>query len=403
MHYFIFPNKDSYITETSPTYVTEYADSVSKNYGYDEIVELKKNFENSYATGAYNVSRILIQFDYSGVEEEITKGNITNPKYYLRMYEIEGQKETQDSYVVGGYMLSQSWDEGTGKRFDDKLPISASGVTWESASYGHQWFNMWNSGSLVVTFGSYYSEFDSTDVTFGSATASVDFIDTGSRASMGGIWFRDEGFEASQSFTNQSPDIEMDITDIAKKHINEDITNNGLILKFSGSYEGDSTPQHLKFFSRHTHTIYSPKLEVRWDDSNYTSTSSLTHLTMSGVEDNYFYIKGLQKNYRESEKVKFRIGARKKYEQKTFQKSMLTSSFIVPKDSMEYSIIDVGTNTPIVPFGNYTSMSCDGNGMYFNQWFNTFEPGRYYKVLFKVIYDGNQEVVYDNNEEFKII
>ena len=48
-------------------------------------------------------------------------------------------------------------------------------------------------------------------------------------------------------------------------------------------------------------------------------------------------------------------------------------------------------------------MSCDGNGMYFNQWFNTFEPGRYYKVLFKVIYDGNQEVVYDNNEEFKII
>ena len=84
---------------------------------------------------------------------------------------------------------------------------------------------------------------------------------------------------------------------------------------------------------------------------------------------------------------------------------MLTSSFIAPKDKMNYSIVDVGTNTPIVPFSNYTSMSCDGGGMYFNQWFNTFEPGRYYKILFKVQYedDFKSQVVYDNNEEFKII
>ena len=48
-------------------------------------------------------------------------------------------------------------------------------------------------------------------------------------------------------------------------------------------------------------------------------------------------------------------------------------------------------------------MSCDSNSMYFDQWFNTFDPGRYYKILFKLKYDDGQEIIYDNNEEFKII
>ena len=85
---------------------------------------------------------------------------------------------------------------------------------------------------------------------------------------------------------------------------------------------------------------------------------------------------------------------------------MLTSSFYIPENKMEYSIVDVGTNTTIVPFGEYTKMSCDNVvGMYFDQWMNTFEPGRYYKILFKVQHEGNwnREVIYDNDIEFKII
>tara|TARA_Y100000593_G_scaffold94416_1_gene193390 strand:+ start:3264 stop:4457 length:1194 start_codon:yes stop_codon:yes gene_type:complete len=397
MHYFIFPKKDSYITETSPSSVKQYPDSVSKNYGSDEILELKKNFENSYSTAPYNISRLLIQFDYSDLNKEIDGGNITNPKYFLRLYEVEGQKELSEDYILGAYPLSQSWDEGTGKYFDN--PKVSNGVTWDSASTTA----VWDSKAIPagLTFEDYYSTFDSVNYNFNDATASNNFWDTGSRSTTGGVWYNTQGFVASQSFQNQSGDIEMDVTDIVKKHLNG-VDNNGFILKFSGSYEVNGNSQNLKFFSRNTHTIYAPKLEVRWDDSNF-STGTLNELTMSGDVENYFFVKGLKKSYSESEKVKFTVGARKKFEQKTFKTSALTSSFYASEGKMQYSIVDVGTNTPIVPFSNYTSMSCARYGMYFTQWLNTFEPGRYYKILFKVNYEDGQQIVYDNNEEFKIV
>ena len=97
------------------------------------------------------------------------------------------------------------------------------------------------------------------------------------------------------------------------------------------------------------------------------------------------------------------MGCRKKYVTKTFTESVLTSSFYVPKGSGSYSIVDVGTNTTIIPFSSHTSMSADTTSMYFDQWFDNFEPGRYYKILFKLKYTDGSEQIIDNNEEFKII
>jgi hypothetical protein len=126
-------------------------------------------------------------------------------------------------------------------------------------------------------------------------------------------------------------------------------------------------------------------------------------MCLSGEIKNHIFIKGLQQTYRESEKVRFRIGCRKEFVQKTFTESVLTSSFYIPEGNGYYSIVDVNTNTPKVPFSAYTSMSCDSNSMYFDQWFNTFDPGRYYKILFKLKYDDGQESIIDNDDEFKVI
>ena len=76
MHYFIFPSKDTYIT-------TEFQ---KKNFGSDEILELRIIFSGSYSTSAEAASRILIQFDYSDVSSSIVDGDITSPKFYLRLY-----------------------------------------------------------------------------------------------------------------------------------------------------------------------------------------------------------------------------------------------------------------------------------------------------------------------------
>ena len=109
---------------------------------------------------------------------------------------------------------------------------------------------------------------------------------------------------------------------------NRGLDNHGLLIRFSGSQETDSTTfGNLKFFSRDTKTIYAPKLEVRWDDhspATGSNTGSLLTLDATGNSDNYLYMKGLKESYKEGDRVKFRVGARKRYIQKTFDTSVQT-------------------------------------------------------------------------------
>tara|TARA_Y100001973_G_scaffold104431_1_gene174322 strand:+ start:79 stop:1206 length:1128 start_codon:yes stop_codon:yes gene_type:complete len=375
MYYFITASKDTYITENSPGYVVQYPNSKNKNYGGDEILELKKDFLNEFSTSSYCVSRIITEFNYDGLvsDFEVSGGLIPSEsvKYYLRYYEVEGQKELQKTYSLSSHLVHQTlnWDVGTGKHFDN--PKTTDGVTWTDYKSGSAW----------------------------SSTESG--MTSGSRTTGGGVWLTSVP-QPSQSFQNESGDINLDITDIVNRHL-EGTANRGILIKFSGSYEDDGTPLNLKFFSRNTHTIYQPKLEVRWNDCNYTLPTGYNYITMSGELENHIFIRGLQSKYRESERVRFRIGCRKKYTTRTFTESMLTSSFYIPKGSGSYSIVDSATNEDIVPFGAYTSMSADTTSMYFDQWMNGFEPGRYYKILFKLKYDDGQEVIIDNSDEFKVI
>ena len=161
----------------------------------------------------------------------------------------------------------------------------------------------------------------------------------------------------------------------------------------------------MKFFSSQTNTIYSPKLEVRWDDHSPctgSNTGSLQPMTMSGA-DNILYMKYLRESYKETEKVKFRVVPRNRYIQKTFTTSVhtITGSFI-PEGSGSYSIVDVATGETVIPFSAYTSMSCDSTSNYFIQWMNGFQPNRVYKIMYKLKYDDGIETIYDDGFEFNV-
>ena len=124
---------------------------------------------------------------------------------------------------------------------------------------------------------------------------------------------------------------------------------------------------------------------------------------MSGVTDNYIYMKNLKESYRGSEKVKFRIGARKRYINKSVSTSVqsITDSYIT-ENSGSYAIKDIATDEFIVPFSEYTFLSCDDSGPYFNQWLNGFYPDRNYKIQLKLKYDDGQEQIFDDNFKFNI-
>jgi hypothetical protein len=125
---------------------------------------------------------------------------------------------------------------------------------------------------------------------------------------------------------------------------------------------------------------------------------------MSGAVENYIYQKSFRDSYRESEKVKFRFGARKQYIQKSFSTSVQTiSGSYIPDGSGSYSIVDIATGETIVPFSPYTTMSCDSTSPYFIQWLDGFYPDRIYKALIKIRYTDGQEIIYDDNFEFKLV
>tara|TARA_B100001778_G_C18602158_1_gene637792 strand:- start:1247 stop:2404 length:1158 start_codon:yes stop_codon:yes gene_type:complete len=382
MHYFIFPSQDTWISSGSNKIDgTSYTD---QNFGKDQILEIKKEFHNlSYD----HSTRGLIQFNLTDLQSKITQSLIpsASAKYSLRLYEAEGNRELSQEYKLIVHPISGSWDEGVGKFGDN--PKVTNGCSWEYR------FNKPNSTPLE------WRDVNNTRVYGGTFySSSIAIADNPYSATSG-----------SQTFSYQSPDVNVDVTDIVNHWLDGRIPNNGLILKFSGSQETDNeTFGQLKFFSSDTHTIYSPRLEVKWDDHKGYSTDetgSMSVLDLTGGTDVLLYMKGLRDYYRETDKVKFRVSARKRYVKKTFSDSYavnsLTGSYI-SEGSGSYSIIDTATGETVVPFSAYTSMSIDTTSNYFTQYMNGFHPDRVYRILYKLKYDDGQEIIYDEDFDFKI-
>ena len=371
MHHFIFPNQDTWVSSGSSNVTGE--SFKDQNFGRDQILEVKKEFYNN----AFDYpTRALVQFsgdEFTELSKSLSDGTIPLPqtgstvgsKFYLRLFEAEGNAEMTEEYKLAIRPISQSWTEGIGKFGDN--PKVTNGCSWENRS----------------------NPIGGTAITWANAGVTVLTVS-----------------KSEQSFSNQSPDVNVEVTDMVNMWYEGQEENYGMLINFSGSQETDSeTFGHLKFFSRNTHTIFSPKLEVRWDDSSF-STGNLTELTMSGLTDNFLYMKGLRESYKVGERVKFRVGARKRYIQKTFSNSVqtVTNSFIT-NGSGSYAIKDVATDEFIVPFEDstgtsYTKLSCDSDSNYFIQYLDGFYPDRVYKILLKLKYDDGQEQIFDDDFEF---
>ena len=169
---------------------------------------MKKEFWNQsfdYQT------RALLYFnlddDNNSLSQSINDGKITNPEFYLRLYEAEGNQDIIDSkYILTAQPLSQSWHEGVGKLGDN--PVVKNGTSWENRSN--------YPGASAIT----WSNADGSP-SHGGAVHTVS--------------------SSIQSFTAESPDINMNITNMVQAWLSGSqaggFTNNGLLLRFSGSEE----------------------------------------------------------------------------------------------------------------------------------------------------------------------
>ena len=197
MHRSFFAVKDTFINSGSN--LIDGTPFTDKNVGQDEVLEIKKIF---FDRSFHAPTRTLIQFDTDEINNYISSSVLPHDyKVHLRLFETAGTSGLSETYELIAHPLSESWDEGIGKEADN--PKTTEGCSWEYRK---------NTEGIEIEWE-----------TKGGTIVSTDGVDA-----------------VSQSFSLSSPDIDMDVTELAKKWFGGENVNHGFLLKLSGSVETSS-------------------------------------------------------------------------------------------------------------------------------------------------------------------
>jgi hypothetical protein len=362
--YKIFPEKTSTIYSFYPTL----------NTGIDEILEIS-TFESINDTN--EVSRALVKFPTG--EINYAMGLVSSSVFAasLNLFVAEAAS-LPTTFTLEARALSQDWNHGTGRL--GNVPITTNGVSWKFRNELD--INLWQTASFTTgTTGSY------------SATGNAG----------GGNWWTSSAFLATQNFGSEvvTKDTNFSVTQIVDAWHNNVIPNYGFILKHSSSVEFTSASKfELKYFSGHTHTIYPPCLEIKWNDTSYVTGS------LSVVTSSYFtaVINNNKAEYQQDSVQKFRVAVRDLYPPTTFRTSLSFANQKCLPVTSYWSIKDLDTEEIVIDYDfGYTKIGCDSTSNYFTVYMNGLEPERYYKILLKTIFSSGETVVMDKDYIFKVI
>lgn len=352
MYYFLTASKDASI----------YLQQPNQNTGLDEILEVSK----VYYGNIKDVSKSLIKFEVGYLSASLADTSISMSEATLVLRETESN-EIPLEYTLYVNAVSGAWEMGAGTRFDN---ISTAGVTWNYREGDSQleWLENSLNGGTTSSFAS----------------------------GVGGVWWVSP--VSTKNYNYESADLLVDVNQILQSWISGSIPNDGFIVRFGTDEELDTQDYgQLKFFSKETNTIFQPKIRIGWDDQSYI-TSSLSALET----DEMVIVPKVSEEYKVNTIQKIRISARERYPLKTFTNTFAYGTTKYLPITSYYQIKDSASDTIIVPFGEYTKLSCDSNGNYMRVDFSNWEAGRTYKIEFKVIYDG-QSYYFDNEHTFRLV
>tara|TARA_R110000796_G_scaffold183428_1_gene299845 strand:- start:2081 stop:3208 length:1128 start_codon:yes stop_codon:yes gene_type:complete len=370
--YKIFPTKDATLYSLYP----------SMNTGLDAILEVSntRNLELKP-----DVSRYLIEFDTSEIQDIINNKILGNEFDVFLKNSIATAQGINANVELEIFATAQSWNNGTGHYLD--IPEINDGVSWNFRNFisGSTWDMSGNVGAYGFT-GSY------------------DLLNS---PQGGGSFFTSSTLipQVTESFNLRSnKDLELNVKEFTKLWYSGSIPNYGFLTKLSSSAEfhpSSSIQPILKYYSVDTNTIYPPQLEFRWRDySLYSpSTSSIvnTKQIKLSLDDN-------QGEFQPSSINRFHVNVSPLYPTRSYQitSSLFTGTNYLPTSSY-YAIKDLATNEFIINFDTqYTQISSDIRGNYFDVYMSGLEPERYYKILIKTEIDGST-LILDDDYYFKVI
>jgi len=251
------------------------------NIGQNGTVALFKLYDETPISGVQNpveLSRVLIQFDYSSLQEltssilSIDNGNFSA---FLSMKNVYGGQTVPSNYTLSLFPLSKSFDEGRGQDIVAFRDLDASNwltaslsppITWSLAGAGA-------SGSLGD------SNIDIiTSATFGTSSVSL------------GV---------NQFFERGDEDLLIDITQLVSASLAGLLPNNGFRLSFSDIEEQDTTTYFVKRFgTRHTYNKnLQPKLIVKYTGDVISDPGSELYFDVSQSAFTYNILNGQPRNF----------------------------------------------------------------------------------------------------------
>jgi len=348
-----------------------YRQFPTRNTGFDEILEVGVGAPFPSAsfttTGSLSSSvfaaaavRALIQFDMTDVLFGISNGDIPPDAQFFLNLRIANASEFQRGQQLEFWSLAptESWDEGTGYFYQD-LTNAQDGVTWLLRnSTNIPWaIAGGTTGSFIgsVTFG-----WNPSDVRFDL----TEFIATASFGWISG-------------------------------------SNNGVLIKLPASDEANSRVRsNIKFFSRNTHTVYLPTLEVVWYDQ-VINTNCGCGLTPVGDEFELI-LPDARKEYVTGSTNRIRLNARPLQPVKRFIDRFRTANEQFLQSGSMYSIVDDANKDVVIPFDSGSMISADCTGSYFDLKIENLYVNRTYRILVQVPKSWGSEVI-DTAHRFRVI
>jgi hypothetical protein len=367
--YKIFPTQDTTLYSTYPL----------MNTGLDAICETSNTLN---IDGNPGVSRFLTRFD-TGEIQDIINNKISGDSYkvYFKSFIATAEGINADTSIEV-LTLAQQWNNGTGYYLDS--PQTTDGASWSSPLFS-------GSGNWLIS--------GSNNGYYFTSSFNPSYINTG-----GGNWYTGSSFRVTESFGLRTvKDIELDVSTIVNTWYSSSIPNYGFIVKLTGSQEfnpNQNIQPILKYYSVDTNTIYPPQLEFRWRDYSsiitpFSPVVTTTDLKMSLAENpGVFYPESVNRFY---------INVSPLYPTRVYQTTSLYTNLNYLPTSSYYAIKDLATNEFVINFDDqYTQISSNSTGNYFDVYMSGLEPERYYKILIKTIINGST-LIFDDNYYFKVI
>lgn len=365
--YRLIPSASIAYTASNNLYLSASSVTTEASQSWESALNELTSVSQSWASNVSQSSYFSTSFDNysSSLSDRKTNGDFVF-KYgaNLLLRECESSEIPLD-YTIYAYAVSQSWEMGVGTRFDD---ITTDGVTWNYRTSGSNWL-----------------------------IGSMSLESTGSYNGRGGTWFT--GSYGTQSFSYESSDISMNVKPTLDSWISGTLENEGFVIKHSSEFENDTIDYgQLKFFGKETHTIHQPKIRLGWDDSSF-ETGSLNPITLT--EDIKINCKRLKKSYKVNSIPTIEVFAREIYPSKTFTNKFAYNDASYLPTSSFYQIRDLVSNDVIVPFSDYSKLSCNETGNYLKINLTNFEIDREYKIEFKI--ERNNSIQYfDDDLTFEV-